>query len=376
MTAPALAAVALICAALAVPAPALGLEAPKRPDLSGAAAAILVDARDGTVILAKDPGERRQIASTTKLMTALLALERTRPDQVFRAPDYRALPVESKINLRAGERMRVDDLLEALLLESANDAAATIAQGVSGSRPRFVADMNERARALRLADTSYANPIGLDDPLNYSSARDLATLARRLMRDERFAAVVRRPSAVLESGARRRVVRNRNDLIGRVPRVDGVKTGHTRQAGYILVGSAAGAGGARVVSVVLGEPSEAARDRDLEGAAGLRAGPVPPRQAARQPPHGGQGGHRLSRRERPAGAGARRGPGGAQGREGDHARGRPGRGGGRTGSGRAGGRRGGAQGRRGRAPGGAGDRHRGARAPVRCEGSCTNWGPP
>ena len=260
MTAPALAAVALICAALAVPAPALGLEAPKRPDLSGAAAAILVDARDGTVILAKDPGERRQIASTTKLMTALLALERTRPDQVFRAPDYRALPVESKINLRAGERMRVDDLLEALLLESANDAAATIAQGVSGSRPRFVADMNERARALRLADTSYANPIGLDDPLNYSSARDLATLARRLMRDERFAAVVRRPSAVLESGARRRVVRNRNDLIGRVPRVDGVKTGHTRQAGYILVGSAAGAGGARVVSVVLGEPSEAARD--------------------------------------------------------------------------------------------------------------------
>ncbi len=153
-------------------------------------------------------------------------------------------------------------------MESANDAAVTIAQGVSGSRPQFVEDMNDRARALRLADTSYANPIGLDDPLNYSSARDLATLARRLMRDERFADVVRRPEAVLESGARRRVVSNRNDLIGRVPRVDGVKTGYTRQAGYVLVGSAAGVGGARVVSVVLGEPSESARDADVEGPAG------------------------------------------------------------------------------------------------------------
>jgi serine-type D-Ala-D-Ala carboxypeptidase (penicillin-binding protein 5/6) len=181
---------------------------------------------------------------------------------VFTAPAYSALPVESQINLRTGERMRVDDLLEALLLESANDAAVTIAEGVSGTRKRFVAGMNGRARSLGLENTSFANPIGLDDSLNYSTAADLALLARRLLRDERLARIVNQASAVLESGARRRVVNNRNDLVARVPFVDGVKTGHTRDAGYVLVGAATGTLGSKVISVVLGEPSQAARDAD------------------------------------------------------------------------------------------------------------------
>ena len=232
------------------------------PDLGRASAAILVDARDGAVMLQKSPDARRAMASATKLMTALLALERARLDQVFTAAPYSALPVESKINLSTGERMRLDDLLEALLLESANDAAVTIANGLAGSRGAFVAAMNERARALGLAGTSYANPIGLDDPDNYSTARDLASLTRRLLRNERFAAVVDMPSAVLESGARRRVVGNRNRLVARYPFVSGVKTGHTREAGYVLVGAATGASGAKVVSVVLGEPGESARDAD------------------------------------------------------------------------------------------------------------------
>jgi serine-type D-Ala-D-Ala carboxypeptidase (penicillin-binding protein 5/6) len=235
---------------------------PAPPSLEGAAAAILVDARDGSPILQKDPGESRAIASTTKLMTALLTLERADMDAVFTAPDYRALAVESKIDLRAGERMRVADLLEALMLESANDAAVTLAEGISGSRTAFVREMNARAAELGLADTSYANPIGLDDPLNYSTARDLATLARRLLRNERFARIVDMPSATLESGARPRTIDTRNDLIPRFPFVDGVKTGYTGSAGYVLVGSATGATGAKVVSVVLGEPSEAARDAD------------------------------------------------------------------------------------------------------------------
>jgi serine-type D-Ala-D-Ala carboxypeptidase (penicillin-binding protein 5/6) len=243
-------------------APTTGTRTPTPPSLAGAAAAILVDARDGSPILQKDPGESRSIASTTKLMTALLTLERAELDDVFTAPDYRALAVESKIDLRAGERMRVSDLLEALMLESANDAAVTLAEGIAGSRAAFVREMNARAAELGLADTSYANPIGLDDPLNYSTARDLATLARRLLRDERFARIVDMPSATLESGARPRIVDTRNDLIPRFPFVDGVKTGYTGRAGYVLVGSATGATGAQVVSVVLGEPSEAARDGD------------------------------------------------------------------------------------------------------------------
>jgi len=244
------------------PAPAAHARQPERPSLDGAAAAILVDARDGTPILEKHPREQRSIASTTKLMTALLTLEQARFDAFYTASDYRAGAAESKIDLRPGERMRVRDLFEALMLESANDAAAALAEGVSGSRSAFVAEMNERAAQLGLKNTSYANPIGLDDPLNYSSARDLSALARELLRDRRFARVVDSPSATLTSGARPRTVVNRNDLIATVPAVDGVKTGHTTDAGYVLVGSATSSNGARVVSVVLGEPSEAARDSD------------------------------------------------------------------------------------------------------------------
>ena len=234
--------------------------AAERPRVS-APAAIVVDARTGSVLFEREPDAERSIASATKLMTALLTLERAEPSDVFRGADYQAGPIESKIGLRPGERMRVQDLLVALLLESANDAAVTLAEGVAGSRAEFVADMNARAAELGLDETSYANPIGFDDPDNHSSARDLAALARVLLRNERFAEIVDRPLATLRSGARRRTIDNRNRLVRSYPFVDGVKTGHTRSAGYVLVGSAT-RGGASVVSVVLGTPSEAARDAD------------------------------------------------------------------------------------------------------------------
>jgi serine-type D-Ala-D-Ala carboxypeptidase (penicillin-binding protein 5/6) len=253
-----LAAVAAV--ALAGPAPAAARDSAEPPDLS-AAAAIVVDGRDGDVMYAENPDSRRAIASATKLMTALLTLERARPGDVFTAPPYDALPVESRINLGAGERMRVGDLLEGLLLESANDAAVTLAEGISGSRRAFVAEMNERADELGLADTSYANPIGFDDPANYSTARDLAALSLRLMRRPRFRRIVDMPVAKLESGTRPRVIDNRNVLVARYPWVTGIKTGHTIQAGDVLVGSAR-RDGSEVISVVLGEPSEAARDAD------------------------------------------------------------------------------------------------------------------
>jgi D-alanyl-D-alanine carboxypeptidase (penicillin-binding protein 5/6) len=253
------AAVALL--ALAVPA-AGAQQAQRPPAIPGAQAAIVIDARDGEVMFAKQAGQRRQIASTTKLMTALLTLENARPKTVFRAADYVAAPVESQIGLRPGEQMTVKDLLEALLLESANDAAVTLAEGVSGSREAFVAAMNARAAELGLDNTSYANPIGFDDPLNYSTARDLSRLALELMRRPRFARIVDMPVAELDSGARPRVIDNRNTLIAAYPFVSGVKTGHTLQAGYVLVGAAESRAGGKVISVVLGEPSEPARDAE------------------------------------------------------------------------------------------------------------------
>ena len=129
--------------------------------------ALVVEASTGDVAYAKAPNRRREIASATKLMTALLTLERSKPSTVYRAVRYRALPAESKINLRPGEKMTVADLMRGLLIESANDAAATLAERVAGSRPAFVKAMNVRAQQLGLKDTHYANPIGLDAPDNY-----------------------------------------------------------------------------------------------------------------------------------------------------------------------------------------------------------------
>jgi serine-type D-Ala-D-Ala carboxypeptidase (penicillin-binding protein 5/6) len=256
--APVLASVALL---LGLAGPAAAQTGERTPPVPGADAAMVVDGRDGEVMFAKNAQERQSIASTTKLMTALLTLERTRPREVFRAADYVAAPVESQIGLRPGERMTVQDLFEALLLESANDAAVTLAEGVSGSVDAFVDDMNERAAELGLEDTSYANPIGFDDPLNYSTANDLAVLSRELLGRPRFARVVDMPKAELESGARPRTIDNRNTLVVTYPFVTGVKTGHTLGAGYVLIGSAKGRGG-RVISIVMGEPDESARDAD------------------------------------------------------------------------------------------------------------------
>jgi D-alanyl-D-alanine carboxypeptidase (penicillin-binding protein 5/6) len=229
------------------------------PPVSGPSA-LVVEASTGDVAYDKAPTRRRAIASATKLMTALLTLERSRPSAVFRAVRYRALPVESKIDLRPGERMTVADLLRGLLVESANDAAVTLAERVAGSRPAFVRAMNVRAQQLGLRDTHFANPIGLDAPDNYSSARDLVRLTRRLRAFSFFRRTVAREQVTLRSGDRPRTLENRNRLV-RLPTVNGVKTGHTQGAGYVLIGSGSKRG-VTLTSAVLGAPSEAAREAD------------------------------------------------------------------------------------------------------------------
>jgi D-alanyl-D-alanine carboxypeptidase (penicillin-binding protein 5/6) len=177
------------------------------------------------------------------------------------AVPYHPLPAESVIGLRAGERLTVADLLRGVLLASANDAAATLATRVGGSEREFVEMMNRRARELRLSHTHYANPIGLDAPDNRSSAEDLVKLTLILRRNAFFRAVTDLPRAMLHSGGHERTILNRNLLVRNVPEVNGVKTGHTQSAGYVLVGSAS-KNGVTVISAVLGDPSEAARDAD------------------------------------------------------------------------------------------------------------------
>jgi len=249
---------ATVALAFAAPSPA-GAAAPA-PEVS-APSAIVVEASTGDVAYRLNAGRRRPIASTTKLMTALLTLRRARLEETFVAPPYSPAPAESRINLRTGESLTVRDLLRALLLASANDAAVTLAQGVAGTTEDFVGAMNREARRLGLRDTSYSNPIGLDDPANYSTARDLAALTLVLRRSAFARRTTDLERATLRSGARVRQIVNRNELVGEEAWVDGVKTGFTSSAGYVLVGSAT-RGRVTVVSVVLGEASKAARNRD------------------------------------------------------------------------------------------------------------------
>lgn len=237
---------------LAAPAAAA---APPRPD---ARAWILVDPRDGSAIATHAARRRLPIASTTKLMTTYLALERLPLRKVVRAPAYEAMPGESLMGLRPGERVSVRSLLYGLLIRSGADAAIALADAVSGSVPAFVALMNRAAGRLGLRDTHYANPVGLDAPANYSSARDLARLAAILLRDPRFRRIVATRRADVPGAHPERVVTH-NDLELRVPWVDGVKTGFTYGARYVLVASGT-RHGLTLISVVLGAPTEAARD--------------------------------------------------------------------------------------------------------------------
>ena len=246
----------LAAMALALPSAAGAAERPPRPD---AGAWVLVDAEDGERLAGRSISSERSIASATKLMTAYVALRELPLRRRLAAPDYQpSSPLESLAGLAPGERMSVRDLLYALLLPSANDAAVTLAEGVSGSVPKFVREMNKTAAALGLTGTEYENPIGLDSARNHSTAADLAALTLRLRRQPIFRRIVDTPSAVLRTGSRTRQVTNRNTLL-RVPWVNGVKTGHTLDAGYVLVGSGTRKG-TTLVSVVLGAPGEAARD--------------------------------------------------------------------------------------------------------------------
>jgi serine-type D-Ala-D-Ala carboxypeptidase (penicillin-binding protein 5/6) len=234
---------------------------PAAPHLNVSAAA-LIEASTGRQLYGSGANSAEAIASTTKLMTALITLEHARRlDTVFTQNSYYPAAADSQIGLVPGERMSVHDLLLAMLLPSADDAAEDLAYNVGHqSVPYFVAMMNVRARQLGLTHTHYATPIGLDTPGNYSSASDLVRLARFLLRTQPFfRSAVSLPRAVLRTGNHVRVVTNLNDLVARFPWIHGVKTGHTLDAGYVLVAS-----GTQVrmtlISAVLGTSSESARD--------------------------------------------------------------------------------------------------------------------
>jgi D-alanyl-D-alanine carboxypeptidase len=218
-----------------------------------ARAAILVDARSGRVLWALRPHLRRRVASTTKIMTALVALRRLGPNDVVTVPRAVLRVPLVKEGLRPQERVRAWKLFYGLLLYSGNDDALALAVASAGTRANFVTLMNLEARRLGMRDTHFAGPSGVIDRDNYSSAWDLAALTRVALRSERFRAVVRtrfiRVRWSPPTFAKEYV--NKNLLLGRYRGADGVKTGWTTLAGHCLVASAH-RGRTRLIAVVLG----------------------------------------------------------------------------------------------------------------------------
>ena len=215
------------------PGTALARRAPKVE----ARAWALIDARTGEVLTSHAAARHLLIASTTKLMTAWVALHELPLDRIVRAAPYHATYGESLLGLRPGQRISVRDLIYGMVLVSGNDAAYDLALAAAGSEKRFVRQMNRQAVALGLTDTHYANPIGLDQRGNYSSARDLTTLAQHLLRIPAFARIADSRSAVLRSLRPPRRIVSIDELLRMAPWVNGVKTGHTFAAGFVLVGS-------------------------------------------------------------------------------------------------------------------------------------------
>ena len=238
------------------------------------AAAPIVQARayvvqssvDGHTLAAREATTPRAMASITKLMTALVALQHVSLDDVVTVPVSAAAIGESSLDLRAGERVPVRDLVIGTLVPSANDAATALAVAAAGSVPRFVALMNREARRLGLRGTHYRNPHGLDQPGHVSTARDIAVLLRTALRNPVIRTYAGMPRARLSDG---RVVESTDNLLGHVAGMVGGKTGHTAGAGWSQAAYAR-IGGVGITAVVLGSPSEAQRDADL--AALLRFG--------------------------------------------------------------------------------------------------------
>lgn len=213
--------------------------------------AYVLDAVSGRILYQKNPEERSLIASTTKIMTALVVCEQCNVLDRMRIP-REAVGIEgSSMYLKEGEILTLQELLYGLMLSSGNDAAVALAIYCGGTVEGFAEMMNDKARNLGLTGTHFENPNGLDSPGHYSTARDLGVLAAYAMENPVFYKTV----SAKNVKAGERYLTNHNKLLWRVPGADGVKTGYTRAAGRILVSSATRLG-RRIIAVTIDDPDD------------------------------------------------------------------------------------------------------------------------
>lgn len=242
------AACAALCCFLSVRAQAIAVNAD---------GAVLVEAQSGRVLFAQEEDKQLAMASTTKIMTAMLTLEQPGLDEYFTV-DASAIRVEgSSMGLTEGDSVTLRGLATGMLLASGNDAANAAAVRIAGSQPAFVAMMNERAQELGMTNTSFETPSGLDGDTHYSTARDMAVLACEALRNPAFAAICSQYRTTLEFGNPpfTRWLKNHNRLLQDYEGAIGVKTGFTRAAGRCLV-SAAERDGITLIAVTLASPDD------------------------------------------------------------------------------------------------------------------------
>jgi len=237
---------------------------------------ILVDASNGKVLFARSPDALRRPASLTKMMTLYLAFDalkagRLRPGDTINISAHAARQPASRLGVRRGTSIQLSEALRAIAVSSANDVTVALAEKLGGTEDRFARLMTAKAHQLGMRHTRFANATGLTNPGNVTTARDMATLSMALLRDHP------RDYAVFATRSvrwQKRRIANHNHLLGRVPGVDGIKTGYTLDAGYNLAASSRHKG-RRLVAVVLGEKSVV--DRDVRVSNLLQLGAEQPR---------------------------------------------------------------------------------------------------
>ncbi len=237
-------------------------EVQDKPEIK-AESAILVDISTGQILYQNNPHSKRPVASLTKIIAAIIILEENKTGDEVVASERAAEMGESEIYLYPGDKLSVEQLLYALLLKSANDAAIALAEFNSGSVEAFVRKMNLKAKDIGALDTAFKNPHGLPEEGHFSTANDIALFSRYALRNPLFAKIVATQNYILQMDDRDVFLENRNKLIGINPIIKGVKTGHTNSAGYCLVTSA-DKNKLSLLSVVLNSPNEEIMYKDAE----------------------------------------------------------------------------------------------------------------
>lgn len=221
-----------------------------------AVAACLMNPDTGEVLFEKNAYEKMPMASTTKIMTAILALEKTNPDDIVTVSKNAQGAEGSSIYIKAGDKIRMEDLLYGLMLESGNDAAIAVAEYVSGNTEQFAEEMTALAKKIGAKNTQFKNPNGLDAEGHYTTAYDLAKISAYAMKNPDFQRIVsEKTKNVTVNTSETLYFRNHNKLLKMYDGANGIKTGYTKKCGRCLV-SAAERGGRELIAVTLNAPDD------------------------------------------------------------------------------------------------------------------------